>query len=105
MTEYNEIKTALSRTFEKYGLKLVEENDHPDDYGSIYSIFSNRIMSYRILWDEKDGCGYLQVKSKDQWLNLKAVAPEGEQVAFSSAVTSMRIKLIEHIALSRLNKD
>jgi len=105
MTEYDEIKTALSPTFEKSGLQLVEESNHPDDYGSIYSIFSNRTMSYRIQWDGKHSCGYLQCNTSGQWLNLNAVAPAGEQVAFSSAVTSMRIELIEHIALSELNED
>lgn len=103
MTEYEEIKSVLIPVLEKAGLSPKEENIQPDVFGSAYFEFYGKGLYYRIVWDGKDGCGYIQVQQNDGWINLKASAPEGEHNAFGSALTRMRIALIEHIALAKLN--
>ncbi len=103
MTEYEQIKSALAPVLEKGGIMQIEEELEPDVFGSAYSVFSGKGLSYRIIWDGKDGCGYIQVSENDCWVNLKASAPETNHGAFESALIRMRIALVEHKALKKLN--
>ncbi len=104
MTEYRKIRDALSPTFERFGLHELEENLEPDVYGSAFSVFSNKTLKYRIVWDGKDGCGFIEHEKKGSvWEKLNVSAPEGTQNAFDSALLRMRISLAEHIALQKIN--
>ena len=103
MTEYEEIKNSLSPTFERFGLMLEQEENHPDEFGSAFSIYSGNGLKYRILWDGKDGCGYIQNHKSGEWVTLSVNAPESDTAAFKDAVLRMRIALSEHIAMAKLN--
>lgn len=59
MSEYNQIKSVLSPILEKAGLELSEENIQPDVFGSAYSEYKGKGLAYRIIWDGRDGCGYV----------------------------------------------
>ena len=103
MTEYEEIKSGLAPTFEKFGLIMEQEEFHPNAFGSAYSVFSGSGLKYRVVWDGKDGCGYVQIFENNDWVDLNANAPESEGPEFKNAVLRMRISLSEHIALAKLN--
>ena len=105
MNEYQQIKAALSKTLERAGLSLSDEELHPDVFGSAHSEYLGNGLAYRLIWDGKDGCGYIQSLEKGAWVNLKAFAPESEHNAFESALVRMRISLVEHIALSKIDKN
>jgi len=104
MSEYKKIIGALTPTFERFGLDRVDEELHPDVFGSAYSIFSNKILSYRVIWDGKDGAGYVQYGDKEKgWDNLNSSAPEAAQDGFENSMLRIRVELAEHIALRKLN--
>lgn len=105
MNEYHKIKAALIKTLERAGLSQSNEELLPDVFGSAHSEFLGKDLAYRIVWDGRDGCGYIQAFEKGAWVNLKASAPESEHNAFESALVRMRISLIEHIALQKLVKN
>ena len=103
MNEYEQIKNELAPILASSGLELIKEEMEQDAFGSAYSVYSGRGLTYRILWDGKDGCGYIQSLMKNNWINLKATAPEISHNAFGSALFRMRLALIEHKALAQLN--
>lgn len=103
MNEYYEIKAALIQSLEKAGLSQAEEKISPEVFSSAYAVFSGKNLNYRIVWDGKDGCGYIQSLEKEGWVNLKSTAPRSEHAAFEAAIFRMRIALVEHIALAKLN--
>ena len=103
MSEYDQIKSVLAPILENSGIKQIEENLEPDFFGSAYSVFSGKGLLYRILWDGKDVCGYIQSSENNNWVNLRSSSPESNHNAFESALLRMRIALIEHKALKKLN--
>lgn len=104
MTEYEKIKLELVPSLEKFGLVLENEEHHPDVFGSSFSVYSGKGLNYRIIWDGKDGCGYIQSYQGNDWVDLCANAPEADETSFFNAVLRMRIALVEHIALAKLNE-
>ena len=104
MSEYQKIKAALIESLENAGLSQSDEKLHPDVFGSAYSEFLGKGLAYRIVWDGKEGCGYIQSLEKGDWVNLKAFAPETEHAAFEAALVRMRIMLVEHVALAKINQ-
>ena len=103
MNEYTEIKAALAPILDRAGLEQSEEKLQPDVFGSAYSEYKGKGLLYRIIWDGRDGCGYIQHFKEKEWVKLKVSVPEGSHNAFAEAITRMRIVLIEHIALEKLN--
>ena len=103
MTEYEKIKSTLVPVLDNGGIIQVEESLGPDVFGSAYSVFSGKGLSYRIVWDGKDGCGYIQSLENNDWINLNASSPESSHNAFEASLVRMRIALIEHKALKKLN--
>jgi hypothetical protein len=104
MSEYEELKSAVAPILERAGLSLVVEERHPDVFGSAYCEYKGKGLQYRIIWDGKDGYGYIQSMTKQGWQDLDASVPEGKQSDFASALTVIRIKLIEHIAVSKMQE-
>lgn len=102
MSEYQEMKSILAPVLEKAGLKQSEENIQPDVFGSAYSEYFGKGLAYRIVWDGKDGFGYIKSRKENEWLDLKLSTLVGNHNAFGAAITKMRIVLAEHIALAKL---
>jgi hypothetical protein len=103
MTAYEKIKNELVPLLERSGLAMVKEESHPETFGSAFSEYSGRGLSYRIVWDGRDGRGYIQWLEAGVWNDLKVSAPLADDDDFSSALMRMRIELIEHTALRLLN--
>ena len=103
MIEYEELKSALAPILIKSGFILKDENIRPDVFGSAYSEFSKKELRYRIVWDGKDGCGYIETMENNNWVSLKATAPENTYEKFTSALAKMSIALREHINSGKLN--
>ena len=102
MAEYEELKAVAVPILERAGLSLAVEEKHPDVFGSAYCEYKGKGLHYRVIWDGKDGCGYIQSMTKQGWQDLDDTVAEGEQNAFESALLRVRIQLIEHIALAKI---
>lgn len=89
MTEHEKIKSVLAPVLEKGGIKQIEEKLEPDVFGASYLIFSGKGLSYRIIWNGRDGCGYIQSSEKEGWVKLDVSAPEARHNAFESALIRM----------------
>ncbi|MEX0739049.1 MAG: hypothetical protein WD071_06890 [Pseudohongiella sp.] len=101
MTEYDRMKSVLVPILEGWGFRQVEERLEPDVFGSAYTQFSSGGLSYRIVWDGKDGCGYIQSYDDGEWVNLKASAPEARPNEFEEFLAQMSAVLTEHKAMGR----
>lgn len=102
MIEYEELKSVVSPVFKRAGLILIVEEKHPEVFGSAYCEYKGKGLHYRVIWDGKDGCGYIQSMTKQGWQDLDATVPEGTQKELESALMIVRIKLVEHIALAKI---
>lgn len=102
MTEYEEIKSVVAPIFKRAGLILTAEETRPDVFGSAYCEYKGKGMHYRVIWDGKDGCGYIQSMTKQGWQDFEAKVPETSSKEMESALMIIRIKLIEHIALTKI---
>lgn len=59
MNEFATIKSKVCAA----GLELLSEELHPDDFGSALALFRGKNdRNFRLVWDGKDGCGFLQVQ-------------------------------------------
>ncbi len=104
MHEYDQIKMELVQVFDNFKLSMIEEEYHPDSFGSAYSTYTDRQKcTYRIIWDGKDGAGYVQTREETSWTDICPSIPESSTSNFWNALTIARIKLAEHIALTKLN--
>jgi hypothetical protein len=53
--------TTLRELVKGVGATLVEEQLNPEVFGSAYGVFVGRSgASFRLVWDGKDSCGFLQ---------------------------------------------
>ncbi len=102
MAEYEQLKAVTTPLLKSAGLSIVAEEKHPDVFGSAYCEYKGKGLHYRIIWDGKDGCGYVQRMTEQGWRNLNTTIPEAGHNAFSSALTKIRIELVEQIALERI---
>jgi len=98
MQEFNEMKKALFQTFTNFRFVL---EDEVIGERSAQAIWSDGKLTYRILRDKDIGCGYLQERSGDNWLNLNATCPPAAHNAFNSALFRMRLELAERIFFAR----
>jgi hypothetical protein len=62
------------------GFQLSREELHPDVFGSYFCIFERGKQQLRLIWDGKDGVGFLEsrVGSESEWCPLGRVLGEGE---------------------------
>ncbi|PYS70653.1 MAG: hypothetical protein DMF69_12870 [Acidobacteria bacterium] len=65
MHPYANLKELLRPLIEKLGYREVYEEICPDAFGSAYSIFRSDRGKLRIIWDGKDGWGYVQKGGRD----------------------------------------
>jgi len=103
MNEYEMIKLQLVPSLERFGLILENEEHHSGVFGSSFSVYSGKGLNYRILWSGKDGCGYIQSHQSNDWVDLCASVSKADETSFFNSVLRMRIVLVEHIALTKLN--
>lgn len=102
MTEYEEIKSVVAPIFKRAGLILTSEEIRPDVFGSAYCEYKGKGMHYRVIWDGKDGCGYIQSMTIQGWQDIDAKVPEASRKEMESALLIVRIKLVEHLALTKI---
>lgn len=57
MYEYTVLRSAV----ENLGAICVEEHLHPESFGSAYCRFKHGDNEFRLVWDGKEGYGFLQV--------------------------------------------
>lgn len=74
MHEYDVLRELVKST----SATLVEEHLNPDVFGSAYAVFSSAQGGYfRLVWDGKDGCGFLQsYRGGSHWEATGPVVPE-----------------------------
>jgi len=59
--------TTLRELVKSAGSTLVEEHLHPESFGSAYAVFVGHAgAKFRVVWDGKEGCGFLQAESPNQ---------------------------------------
>lgn len=102
MTEYEELKGVATPILEEAGLILVVEELHPESFGSAFCEYKGKGMWYRIIWDGKDGRGYIQSGANGGWKDLNTTLPKKSHNAFTSALMRVRSELTEAIALAKL---
>jgi hypothetical protein len=74
MHEYSTLRELVKGT----GAILIEEHLNPDVFGSAYAVFScGNDGRFRLVWDGRDGCGFLQGSADSQWKAVGPVIPEG----------------------------
>jgi len=98
MKEFDEMKLAFGETFTNFRFTLEAEAINER---SAFAIWTDGILKYRIFWDNDIGCGYLQERNGQEWLNLKNTCPPENHNAFESALLRMRLVLAEHIFFAR----
>jgi hypothetical protein len=62
----------LKSILEEHGMVLVKEELHPNVFGSAYSIYKVSEEELRLVWDGKDGAGFLERRTGGDWV---AVSP------------------------------
>ena len=75
MHEYFTLKEAITGL----GISPSLEELHPDDFGNAFCIFDVGVETpFRLIWDGKDGCGFLQTPDgSGGWSDAGPFLPEG----------------------------
>jgi hypothetical protein len=61
------------------GGKLVKENFNADVFGSYWAIYMGNSRELRLVWDGKDGWGFLQSQeTPSSWADVQPVVVEGD---------------------------
>jgi hypothetical protein len=61
------------------GAELISEDLRPDDFGSYIASYANRDSPIRLVWDGKDGCGFVQqYRSGEGWVDATDFLTEGD---------------------------
>lgn len=61
------------------GGKLVEENFDADVFGSYWAIYMGNSTALRLVWDGKDGWGFVQSpKALNLWTDVEPIVVEGD---------------------------
>ena len=70
----------LQEIVESLGAKLVERDHRADHFGSGVAVYSRNDRSLRIVWDGREGQGYLQVRSPNssEWREGSPVLTAGD---------------------------
>lgn len=62
---------ALKEILLDGGLTVVQEQRHPEAFGSAWAVFEARGRKVRLVWDGKDGWGFVQTEGADpgEWID------------------------------------
>lgn len=82
MHEYFRLKTVLLPVLERVGFRESNELLQPDVFGSAWSEFALGTRLFRLVWDGKDGFGFLQIRKGDVWDDIPVYVPEGTEEEF-----------------------
>ena len=76
---YNFIKSITEKILLPKGYVVDFEQLNPDVFGSAFCIFKKENeKSFRLVWDGKDGWGFIQVPEKRGWKDLSIFLTEGD---------------------------
>ena len=76
---YYFIKSIVENILIPKGYIVDDEELNPDVFGSAYCIFKQKNgKSFRLIWDGKDGWGYIQVPDNVGWKDLPIFITEGD---------------------------
>ena len=84
MHPYNILKSIAEPILEKSSYRQVSEEYRPDIFGSAYSVFECGTKKVRLIWDGKDGWGYVQVyfriadNQPGDWQDIDCFLTEGD---------------------------
>ena len=81
MHPYNTLKKLLEPVFAKSGHRQVSEEYRPDAFGSAYSVFDNNKSKLMLVWDGKDGWGFVQLSAPNdeaEWKDIPCYLTEGD---------------------------
>jgi hypothetical protein len=72
--------TFLKSIVEEFGFTPKEEEFCPDVFGSAWVIYATRSAQLRLVWDGKDGVGFLDSRSDatSRWETISEVMTEGD---------------------------
>jgi hypothetical protein len=71
--------TMLKEILGEMGAELTSEDLHPDVFGSYVATYANRGHAIRLVWDGKDGWGFVQQhRSGDDWADATDFLTEGD---------------------------
>lgn len=84
MHAYNILKNIAEAILVKSAYRQVSEEYRPDVFGSAYSVFERGSSKVRLIWDGKDGWGYVQVylrtseNKAGDWRDVDCFVTEGD---------------------------
>jgi hypothetical protein len=99
MIEYEEIKSVAGRLLEKAGFILAMEEKDPHAFSSQYCEYARGERRYRVVWDGKEGCGFVQRRTAGSCSNLSVFVPMAGHKSFANALTRLYVNLEQTIAL------
>lgn len=71
--------TMLKEILRDLGTELTSEDLHPDVFGSYTATYSNGGHPFRLIWDGKDGWGFVQQHHADGgWTDVTDYLTEGD---------------------------
>ncbi len=103
MFEYEEIKSVAGRLLERAGFTLAMEEATAHTFGSRYCEYARGDRSYRVVWDGKDSCGFVQRRGVGTCSNLSVFVPLAGDKNFAQALTRLYVNLEQNIASESLN--
>ena len=98
MIEYEEIKSVAGRLLEKAGFILAMEEKNPHTFSSQYCEYARGERRYRVVWDGKEGCGFVQRRTAETCSNLSVFVPMAGHKTFANALTRLHVNLERSIA-------
>ena len=93
MHEYYQIKGALIAVLTSAGFRETTERLEPDVFGSAWSEFSDGNKTLRMVWDGKDGRGFVQIQKDREWEDIPIYVAEASAVEFARRTDELRDRL------------
>ena len=70
--------TMLKDMLAALGAHETSEDLHPDVFGSYFATYDNYGHPIRLIWDGKDGWGFVQSYQSGEWINTTDFMTEGD---------------------------
>jgi hypothetical protein len=70
--------TMLKELLRDMGAELTSEDLRPDVFGSYVASYANRGSPIRLIWDGKDGWGFVQQHRSGDWVDATDLLTEGD---------------------------
>lgn len=68
----------LKDILRELGFELISEELRPEFFGSCTAFYSKADCSIRLVWDGKEGCGFVQQHCNGRWLNVSDYLMAGD---------------------------